>query len=198
VVPRTQQPADPIGLGLSGSWIELEPLTDATAAEFGELSRRWRLDAAMGGALREGASAFAPPMLIRERRQGRAVGLVVNQRVPADVAAFLIYVDPERGRAGFGIEATALYVSHLFDSGARLVTADVLSFNTAVNGILAKAGLAPQARLREHVYVAGGFWDVLVYSFGVEEWLRALARYRRHLPGGDRRPAALGTLRPAD
>jgi RimJ/RimL family protein N-acetyltransferase len=194
-VPRTRQPADLLGLGLSGSWVELEPTTDSTAAEFAELSRRWRLDAAMGGALREGASAFAPPMLIRERRHDTAVGLVVNQRLPASVAAFLIYVDPELGRAGYGIEATALYVSHLFDCGARLVTADVLTFNTAVNGILTKAGIAPQARLREHVYVAGAFWDVLVYSFGVDEWLRALARYRRYLPGGDRRPAAIGSLR---
>jgi RimJ/RimL family protein N-acetyltransferase len=170
----------------------LEPPTSATDAEFEELSRRWRLNAAMGGALHAASSVFAPPMLIRERRHGKAVGLVINQRVPAGVAAFLIYVDPEWGRAGYGIEATALYVSHLFDSGARLVTADVLVFNRAVNGILAKAGIAPQARLREHVYVAGTFWDVLVYSFGVDEWLRALARYRRMLPGGDRQAVAIG------
>ena len=149
----------------------------------------------MAGIVNPGANAFAQSMVIRERRAGTAVGVVVSHRLPADIAAFIIYVDPEHGRAGYGIEATALYISHLFDSGARLVTADVLSFNKAVIGILTRIGINPQARLREHAFAAGQFWDVLVFSFTAEEWIRAVARYRRILPGGQRRPAAFSSAR---
>jgi RimJ/RimL family protein N-acetyltransferase len=191
-VPARGTTTLPIGLGLEGSWIALEPPGEANAEALAELDRKARLHPAMGGGIRSGTNAFAPEMLIRERREGAIVGVVLNHRMPADIAAYFIYLDPDKGRAGYGIEATALYVSHLFDCGARLVTADVLSFNRAVIGILGKAGIKPQARLREHAYAAGRFWDVLVFSFGVDEWIGALARYRPMLPGGDRPPVAFG------
>ncbi len=146
----------------------------------------------MGGGARSTSTQIAPPMLIRERRSGEAVGVVENHPLPGKATTFVVYLDRQRGRAGFGVEVILLYMSHLFDSGARFVTAEVLEFNGETIGILRKFQIAPEARLRDHVYSAGRFWDLLIYSIDREGWLRVLARYRRFLPGGDRRPAAIG------
>jgi RimJ/RimL family protein N-acetyltransferase len=149
----------------------------------------------MGGGARSTSSEIAPPMLIRERRSGAAVGVVENHPMPGKIAVFVVYLDSQRGRPGFGVEVILLYMSHLFDSGARLVTAEVLEFNGKTIGILRKFHISPEARLRDHVYSAGRFWDLLVYSIDREGWLRVVDRYRRFLPGGDRRPAAIGGKR---
>jgi RimJ/RimL family protein N-acetyltransferase len=197
-VPRKREPARPIGLGLSGSWIQLEPPTATNGPEFERAYRVRELDPAMGGGARSTPGAIVPPMLIRVRSSGEAVGVVENHPLPGGVAVFVVYLDRRRARAGFATEAIILYLSHLFDSGARLVTAEVLEFNADMIGVLRKVHIAPQARLREHSYSAGRFWDLLVYSFGREEWMGIVERYRRYLPGGDRRPVALGSTRPPD
>jgi RimJ/RimL family protein N-acetyltransferase len=148
----------------------------------------------MGGMAYSARNFYAPPMVISEIQSGAVVGVVASNRLPGDIASFLIFLDPDHGRAPHGMEATALYVSHLFDSGARLVMADVLAFNP-VNRLLQRVGLMPQARLREHVYAAGRFWDVLVYSFDRDEWLAALGPFLDRMPGGKKRPSALGGRR---
>jgi RimJ/RimL family protein N-acetyltransferase len=140
----------------------------------------------------EAASTVAPPMLVVERHSSRAVGLVTNHELPGRVAVFVIWIDAELGRRGYGFEAMCLYMSHLFDQGARLVTAEVLDFNHVVNEIILKLGFKPQARLREHAYVAGAYRDVVIWSCGPEGWSGAMDRYRRVLPGGRRRLAAFG------
>jgi RimJ/RimL family protein N-acetyltransferase len=157
------------------------------------MDSRRELTPAMGAGSRSTSSEIAPPMLIRDRRSGEAVGVVENHPLPGKIAVFVVYLDRQRGRAGFGFEVFFLYASHLFDSGARLVTGEVLEFNAETIGILRKVKLAPQARLREHVYAAGRFWDLLVYTIDGEEWVRIVDRFRRILPGGDRRPAAMGS-----
>jgi RimJ/RimL family protein N-acetyltransferase len=134
-------------------------------------------------------------MLIRERASGAWVGLVENTALPGGVAVFVIYLDSVRGRPGFGLEATALYVDHLFNQGARLVAMEVLGFNTRVQRILAGSGLEPQARLREHIYAGGRFWDLLVYSIDTATWGRMLEKHRTRLPGGPRKAVALGVRR---
>jgi RimJ/RimL family protein N-acetyltransferase len=184
-VPGKREPTRPIGLGLSGSWIRLEALSAANAAEFDRFDGLRELNPAMGAGGRSYSSAIAPPMLLRSRRDGEAVGVVENHPLAGDVAVFVVYIGRQRGLAGFGFEAAILYISHLFDRGARLVTAEVLEFNREMNAILRKVGLVPQARLREHIYSGGRFWDVLVYSFDRAEWLRIIDPYRRRLPGGD-------------
>jgi RimJ/RimL family protein N-acetyltransferase len=194
-VPAEREPAEPVGLGLRGWWIELEPQSSANTADFGAFANRRELSAEMGGGT-GGASEFAPPMLIRDLRSGRAVGVVDNSGLPGGVTVVAIYLDPEHGRAGWGMEAITLYVTYLFDQGARLVTAEVLGFNAAMIGVLRTLKIEPQARLREHAYVAGRYWDVLVYSFDRTEWVtKVVERYRDRLPGGWRRPAAIGALR---
>ena len=174
----------PIGIGLSGSWIELEPLSEENAAEFDRFDLERVLNPSMGAGGRSHSSAIAPPMLVRTRRDGESVGVVENHPQPGNVAVFVFYVARKRGLIGFGFEAAVLYISHLFDSGARLVTAEVLEFNREMNGILRKVGLVPQARLREHIYTGGRFCDLLVYSFDREQWVQIIAPYKHRFPDG--------------
>lgn len=152
----------------------------------------------MGTTGQVAANSLTDPMLIRERATGRMVGSVESYRLPGGVVEYTIYLDAQLGRPGYGLEATALYVSHLFDAGARLVTFEVMSFNREVIGIMRKAVWPVRARLREQAYVAGRYWDVLVYSFNQAEWERGIERYRRRLPGGDLRPTAVGRRRPIE
>jgi hypothetical protein len=188
--------AGPIGLGLTGSWVRLEPATEINAAELVRFDRGRELSPFMGAGGRSGSSHFAPQMLIRDLGSGEAVGVVDNHELPGGIAVFVLYLDSPLGRSGRGWEAVVLYISCLFDGGARLVTAEVLEFNSAMTAILRKVGLEIQARLREHVYTAGRYWDLLVYSFDRDRWLQIISRYERILPGGDRRPAALGVGSP--
>lgn len=191
-MPRKRETPRPIGLGLVGTWIELEPYAASNAAEFDQLDIRRQLNPFMGAGSRSTSSEIAAPMLIRDRRTGQAVGVVENHPLPGNVAVFVSYLDRERGRHGFGFESVVLYISHLFDSGARLVTAEVLEFNSEMISIIRKVNVIPQARLREHVYTAGRFWDLIVYSMDQAQWVGIVNRYRRSLPGGDRPPAAIG------
>lgn len=192
---QEREPAGDIGLGLRGSWIELEVPTSANEAEFRELVRRRVLNPNMGAG-GGSSSDFAPPMLVRDLRSGRAVGIVENNMLPGGACAFVIFLDPDRSRAGIGTEAIAMYISHLFDQGARLVTAEVLEFNSAMIRVFSKVHIEPQARLRQHVYVAGRYWDLLVYSWDRAEWTeKVVERYRGILPGGSRPPSAIGVSR---
>jgi len=196
-VPDEREPARLIGLGLKGSWIELEPLDESNAGEFAQFDMPRQLDPLMGEVRRAGPDAIAPPMIIRDLASGRAVGLVENHIQPGGVVAFVIYFDRSVGRAGTATEAMVLYISHLFDSGARLVSCEVLEPNPQVIRIIHKLKFEPQARMRDHLFSAGRFWDLLVYSFDQQEWIeKAVNRYRRILPGGDRKPAAIGPSRP--
>lgn len=191
-MPAKREPADPIGLGLEGAWTRLEPLSSDNAAEFEELSASRHRNPVMGATNEGGSSSFAPPMLARDRRTGRAVGILENHEQPGGAAVFVAYIDPERGRVGYGFEAISLYLSAMFDGGARRVIAEVLEFNVDMIGIIRKVDFPPQARLREHVYSAGRYWDMIIYSFDRADWVRVVTRYRRMLPGGDRGPAAIG------
>jgi RimJ/RimL family protein N-acetyltransferase len=195
-VPRKRETTRPIGLGLVGTWIELDPYAAANAAKFARFDNQRRLTASMGSGGPSISSEIAPPMLVRERRSGDVVGVVENHPSPGKVAVIVIYLDPDRARPGYGVEVTFLYMSHLFDSGARLVVAEVLEFNSQVIGILTKFRIVPTMRLREHVYTAGRYWDLLIWTLDREEWVRIVDRYRRILPGSGRPPAAIGGKRP--
>jgi len=169
----------------------LEPLTPANEAEFAEIQRSMELSPAMGP-IPLGSSEIAPPMLVRALHTGRPVGLVQNQALPGKVAVFVIFLDPKRSRRGYGLEAVFMYISHLFDSGARLVGGESVDFNVVLQQILHKVGIEPRARMREHVYRAGAFRDLVIFSFGETQWRGIVARYRRSLPGGSGRPAVFG------
>ena len=128
-MPRKRESTRPIGLGLVGTWIELQPYSASIAAEFAQFDNQRELTPSMGAGPRSTSSEIAPPMLIRDRRSGEAIGVVENHPLPGKSAAFVVYLDRQRGRAGFGFEAFCLYASYMFDSGARLITGEVLEFN---------------------------------------------------------------------
>lgn len=171
----------PIGIGLVGSWVRLEAVGEANHAELVEVQARRNLNPAMG-ADNPGSPRLVPAMLIRDQRTGVAVGIVDNFELPGRIAVCVAYVDQLR-RAAAAMEAVMLYVSTLFDGGARLVDCEVIEFNRPMIRAFERCHLPLQVRMRQHVYSAGRLWDLLVYSFNRDEWVtNVLNRYRAMLP----------------
>ncbi|HXC78247.1 MAG TPA: GNAT family protein [Candidatus Acidoferrum sp.] len=181
---------------LVGSWVSLETLTHANRAETRRLDAVRQRTPNLGGAggRLDSLRSFGPPMLIRTRSTGLAIGLVENGEMIGypGVAVVLIFVDQEAARPGMALEAFVIYVNRVFDHGARLVHLEVLAFNEPVLRMLRRRGLKEQARLRDQVYSGGRFWDVAVFAFDAAQFAEMAKPYARILPGGDRAPAALG------
>lgn len=177
----------------------LQAVTPASWPEVQGLDQTRQWSPNLGGAppQRDGSSSFGPAMLIRENRTAMAVGILENSEMAGypGVAVVLIWVDSSLARAGLALEAFAMYVENVFASGARLVHLEVLEFNRPVHRMMARIGVREQARMREHVYAAGRFWDVLVYAFDHQQFKQMSSRYAHNLPGGGKPPAALGGRR---
>jgi RimJ/RimL family protein N-acetyltransferase len=188
------------GRRISGSWVTLEAPSLANRDEALRLELVRQRTPNLGGAsVRRDAPSFGPTMLIRDNHTGAAIGLVDSGEMTGypGVAVVMIFTDQEVARPGLAFEAFAMYVADVFERGARLVHLEVLAFNAPVLRMLRRLGLDEQARLREHVYAGGRFWDVVVFAFDAQQYAAIWARYARMLPGGDRRPAALGSGRRA-
>jgi RimJ/RimL family protein N-acetyltransferase len=138
-------------------------------------------------------------MVIRANATGEAFGLVENGEMVGypGVAVVLIFVDSAKARPGVAMEAFAMYVQHVFASGARLVHFEVVAFNEPVLRMLRRIGVNEQARLRDQMYTGGRFWDVQVFAFDAEQFKGIVSRYAHILPGGNRTPAALGSRKKA-
>ena len=193
-------PAVVSGAGLiAGHWISLEPLAEVDWRDVARLDEVRRRTPNLGGVPGRGdvSRRFGPAMVIRDRTSGGVIGLVENGEMTGypGVAVVVIFVDQSLARPGVAMEAFAIYLRAVFEAGAALVHVEVLEFNTPVLRMLARIGLSPQARLREHVYSSGRFWDVLVFAFDRNQFEQIQGRYARILPGGDRRPAAVGARR---
>lgn len=184
---------------LIGGWVTLEPLSQANHPETQRLDAVRQRTPNLGGApgRRDSLKSFGPAMLIRARETGIAIGLVENGEMIGypGVAVVLIFTDPALARPGLALEGFAMYVAHMFESGAGLVHLEVLAFNEPVLRMLRRLGLEEQARLRDQVYAGGRFWDVAVFAFDAAQYAKIWKRYARMLPGGDRMPAALGSRR---
>jgi hypothetical protein len=184
---------------LSGTWVALEVVSPENQGEVSTLDVIRQRTPNLGGAAgrRSELKSFAPAMVIRSRASGEALGLIENGEMIGypGVAVVLIFVDQDRARPGFALEAFALYLAHVFASGARLVHVEVLAFNEAVLRMLRRIGVSEQARLRDQIYSGGRYWDVVVFAFDAIQFNSVLDRYRRALPGGDRKPAAFGSRR---
>jgi RimJ/RimL family protein N-acetyltransferase len=181
---------------LNGHWVNLEPLSADNAIEAAQLNRPREMTPQMGGAQEriDVPGPFGPPLAVRLAASGEVVGLMESGEMVGypGVAVVVIFIDPERAPAGAGVEAYTMFIDYVFAWGARIVHLEVLSFNREVLSLLRKAKQTPQARLRDHVYVAGRHWDLVIFGFTHAEWMVQVAPWRRILPGGDRRPAALG------
>jgi hypothetical protein len=182
---------------IRGHWITLEPLSPVHAAELQELETRRQMIPAMGGPFHNlnVDGRYLPSMAVRDNASGRLIGLLETGEMIgyAGVAVILVYVEPSLARPGVAMEACGIYLPMVFDNGAAILHVEVLSFNRDMIRIFEKRRQYPQARLRRHVYVAGHFWDLLMYAFDRAEWEAFYGKFRRVLPGGQRPISALGS-----
>lgn len=188
--PASPQVYEPI----RGHWVTLVPMSQENAAEVEALDLRRELLPEMGGAFQRRLLApLAPPVVIVDNRDGVPVGTLEHDLVPGypGVYNLTIYADPELARPGFAMEAFGLYVDDLFARGAHIVHMEVLELNRRTVRLL--LGRFPHcATYRQHAYVAGRQWDVLVFAIDRDLWTDFSAKFRRNLPGGSRPFSALG------
>lgn len=184
---------------ITGVWVTLEAISNLNAAEVAEVDARRQFVPEMGGPyVRQRLKGrFGPGMAIRENKSGQIIGTVENDEMAGypGVAVYIIYADPDRSRPGFGMEASGLYIPTLFDRGADIMHLEILSFNREMTHLLDRRHRPPDVRMRRHAYVAGHYWDVLIYGFDRDDWEAFFAKFRAVLPGGSRAIAALGSGR---
>lgn len=174
----------------------LEPIDNHNVAQVRALDDPRRQTPAMGGPYHVPtlAGRYGPAMAVRDNQTGRVIGVLENDEMLGypGVAVFIIFVDQRVARPGFAMEACGIYVPRLFAHGAAIVHFEVLAFNRALTHLFDHRGHPPEVRMRRHVYVAGRYWDLLVYAFDATEWEATSGKFRKFLPGGERAPGALG------
>ena len=167
-----------------GQRVRVDPATPDDAASMQSLDWRRSTDPVMGGWINRPALGPGTAVL-RPVDHDEVVGAMDVAELPGypGVANVSIFADMEKARGGMALEAYALVVDAVFGQGARLVHQEVLSLNRPIQRILRGIGVQPSARLRDHAYVAGRWWDVLVFSFSEDEWQRVLERFPRNPVG---------------
>jgi hypothetical protein len=181
---------------IEGHWVRLLPATAYAPAALEELMYRLgRLPemVAPGMAGVPAGSRFGEPAIIVDTESGDALGVISNIELGdfPGVVGLVIYVDEQRARAGYAMEAYFRYVERIFELGATKVQMEVMSFNAPVHRIMRKIGARPEAVLREHFYIAGRHWDATLYGFDRQAWQQVDRRYRGWLS----RPRALASSR---
>lgn len=162
---------------LEGKTIRLDPAGPDDAIELGDLDWVRSLQPGMGGWFAR--SSVSPGTLaLRAIHGGPIVGAIEARGLPGypGVANVSMYTDPALARPGRILEAYALLVDDLFAQGVDLVHHEVLEMNRPIHRILVGIGVRPTARLRQHAFVAGRFWDVLVYAYDQKHWEHVLTK----------------------
>ena len=128
---------------------------------------RWQRPEMGGWSRRQPPMAPWATQLFRSNVSGRVVGVLDAFALSGypGVVNVSIFTDTAVASPGVAIDAYGLFVGMLFDRGIRLVHHEVLEFNRPILRILRGIHVEPSARYREHAYVAGRFWDVLLFSF---------------------------------
>ena len=137
-------------------------------------------------------AGYAPRMLIWSKVQDGPVGLVYSMELadaPGVVESFILS-NRRVSRPAHVLEGALLYAQAIFAQGADKLIWSVSEFNLPVLRMLARSGITLQVRLRQEAYVAGRFWDVLVFGTTRDEWLELLSRFMERLPGGTPTPDA--------
>lgn len=117
-------------------------------------------------------SRFGHAALVTGVSSGELLGLITNVE-PDDypgVAVLTIFMDGRRAKPVASMEAWGMYVARMFGLGARKVQMDALAFNREVHSLMAKIGATVEGVRREHCFIAGRFWDVVVYGFTSRTW----------------------------
>lgn len=109
---------------------------------------------------------------------GEVIGNVgVRRDAPGEVLADVGFeLAPEQWGHGYATEAARALVDWAFTEwGLQRVHAHCVSENTASARVLERVGMRPEARLREHRFFKGRFWDLSLYGMLREEWEAARA-----------------------
>ncbi|MFF2008336.1 GNAT family N-acetyltransferase [Streptomyces sp. NPDC058195] len=76
-------------------------------------------------------------------------------------------------RCGYAAEAVRLLLRHMFEERRfRKCQARILAYNTASLSLHRRLGFVEEGRLREHVFVAGRYQDLVLMSTFAEEFAR--------------------------
>ncbi len=176
--------------------MRLEPLNEAQSDEIAALDAVSSWTAQMGGSVRRQTAMddTADAMVIRDVAASKAVGVITARQEEDYPGTFTVslFVDAARSRAGWALEAFLLFTVRQFDHGKYKLVFEVLAFNEPVLRLMRKIGLAPEATLRAHAYVAGRRWDMLVFGLTSCQFDQVLAEHPRWTA---RPPAALGGSR---
>lgn len=162
--------------------MRVDPATPADAVAMAELDWRRSADPVMGGWINRPVPGPGTAVLRPADGRDEIVGALDVVELPGypGVANISIFTDMDRARGGIALEAYALVVDAAFGQGARLIHHEVLSINRPIQRVLRGIGVQPSARLRDHAYVAGRWWDVLVFSYAAAHWGEVLARFPRN------------------
>ena len=103
---------------------------------------------------------------------GELIGNIgVRREAAGDPLADLGFeLAPEHWGRGYATEAARAMVDWGFADGLRRIHAHCIADNEASARVLLKAGLRQEARLRDHHWFKGRFWDVLLFGMMRDEW----------------------------
>ena len=104
---------------------------------------------------------------------GEVVGNVGVRRetAPEPVADMGFELNPRHWGHGYATEAARAMVDWGFGEwGLERIHAHCVSENTASARVLERAGLREEARLRDHQFFKGRFWDLTLYGMLRGEW----------------------------
>ena len=161
-----------------GETVVLEALGPHHDAELAELDWQRGLHPGMAGPLMGGHYGTHETLVARSRERGDVVAVLDATEMIGypGVRSVSIYSDARRAGRGVALEAYGRFVLHQLDTGSRLIHHEVLELNEPIRRIFAALGLEVTARFRSHAYIAGRFWDVLVYSYDRPQLDAILAR----------------------
>ena len=93
---------------------------------------------------------------------------------------------PDRWRRGLGTETVELLCGYGFGQlGLHRIWGARSPLNEASERLMLGLGMVPEGRIRDHVFVRGGWRDSIVHSVLEDEWAgQAAARRARRLEGG--------------
>jgi len=104
---------------------------------------------------------------------GELIGNVgLRRQAAGDPLADLGYeLDPDHWGYGYATEAARAMVDWGFGEwGLHRIHAHCIAENEASARVLLRAGLRKEARLRQHQWFKGRFWDVVLFGMMRDEW----------------------------
>lgn len=104
---------------------------------------------------------------------GELIGNVgVRREGPGEPLADMGFeLSPPHWGRGYATEAARTMVEWAFgDLGVERIHAHCIAENTGSARVLERTGLRQEARLRDHQYFKGRYWDVLIYGILRGEW----------------------------